>query len=141
MPYPILLSGRNCRLSTLLLYAVCFLSDIPFGIPLISSNWKISPVLAPIALFPCRTPIRQAGGVHRHFYLLNNRVFLKNTLYNQRKNLLFIALPAGTFFATMCHMPGHGKRCRNAVIALFSGVGFNGSEWRENGDTGSVWGI
>jgi len=66
---------------------------------------------------------------------------LKNTLYNQRKNFLFIVPAAGAFFATMYNMPGHKKRCRNAAIARFSGVGVNGSKWLENDGTGSVWGI
>jgi len=116
-------SGRMGWLTLLILHFVCQLSDILLSIPLLYLTQKISPLQALIVLFRCRTRIRQPGSVHRHFYLLNYRVFLKNTLYNQRKNLLFIAPAAGAFFVTMCYMPGHKKRCRNAAIARFSGVG------------------
>jgi hypothetical protein len=61
------------------------MSDILITIPRRSFKWKISPVLAPIALFPVEPGFVRKGDVRRHNYLPDYRLFLKNTRNNQGK--------------------------------------------------------
>jgi hypothetical protein len=117
------------------------MSDSPITIPRRSFKRKISPIRAPIALFTVEPEFVKKGNVRRLFHFLKNRVFLKNTRNNQGKKLALVYLSGRPFSAAMCNMPGPAKPSRNAAIAVFQECGSNGSEWRENGNTGFVLGI